>query len=188
MAGGKFGLVLLIGCSDVLCDEIDVHLIEQTSTILVARSTGIIEKKLINVNEVVKDGEEILIIYQGEERSSVIAASDGILKEYANSIYKGAYIDKGDVIAVVLSNDVKGVLIPREDEDVSLSFEAGGTYCCLNIHDYEFNVDILNIRQENDQTWYYFSIKDTSSSFKLLLNKNREDFIDFKFISKVEGQ
>lgn len=187
MIVGRIGLALLLGGTGVHGSEMDVHLFDQTSTIVVARSDGLVTEKLLDVNQLVQNGDEILILYQDQERKSVIATSDGLFKEYADSIHIGAEIEKGDVIAVLLSNEIKGVLIPNGEETFPKLFSAGSTYCCLNAGGIEFNIDILNIRKEGQNTWYYFSIIDVTSFLSLLQDKTLTNSnVSFEFVKKIE--
>ncbi|GAA0855107.1 hypothetical protein [Aliiglaciecola litoralis] len=186
MSVGKVGLALLIWGSGAVSSEIDVHLFDQTSTIVVARNEGTVAEKLLDINQLVQSGEEILILYHGQERQSVTAPSDGLLKDYAQAIRVGADVQKGDVIAVLVNDEVKGALVSKEGDAFPHLLSTQSTYCCLNAGDTDFNIQILDIKKVGKVTWFYFSILDGPAFLSLIQdNTAANPNVRFEFVEKI---
>ena len=162
----SIGFILIIGANSAFGEEMDVLLRDRTSSIIVSRNSGTVVQKLVRVNQVVEKGDELIILNDGERRISVISNSSGLLKQYSKDIVSGNRIDKGDVIAEILSHKLSGVLYSKANLEESKSIKLEHTYCCLFIGDNAHTVKVKAQNLLNGQVAYSFSIiedKDVSS-------------------------
>jgi hypothetical protein len=186
----KFGLILSIVVSGQAYGEIDINLFEPTTILVISRSSGIVQEKLITPEQHVDNGDEILTLYTEEKHNSVVATSNGVLREYADSVQEGNIIQEGDIVAILVSEKTKGVLIPQNEEALPSTLKVGDIYCCLNIEHNEFDIDIQSITQINHQMVYYFAVENTPSLTRLLQSKEdakQELNISFEINSKQEN-
>lgn len=164
----------MLGSMEASGSEMDVRLLEQNSTIIIARESGEVIQKLVNVNDLVKSGDKIVALANPTGTIDIRSNSDGKLSKFSDAIEKGATVQQGDFVAELLSRDINGVLIPKSSSPFESNVKADESYCCLYIGDQRLDVKILNVVKSGNIESYYFSTQ-TDGKIESGNSENREN-------------
>lgn len=161
-----------------LAAESGVRLIEPTSTIILTRESGQVSEIVAKVGQVLEQGEAIILIRNGASEDIISAPYKGSIKQYGANVDVNAFLNVGDFIAELKSMHVNGVVTLREFAESD--FESGN-YCCIEINNKSFNIQIDNVIKNEDFFFFYFSSQNQATELMKLLESEQNENLKMSF-------
>ncbi len=162
--------------------EVDIRLAEPASTVIIARQSGAIITVPLKKGDNVTHNSVLLSIKNDTGTTDVISMSNGIIKQYGESIKLDSLINLGDFIVEIQESQLKGILSVKNGLLDVKPFFNGETYCCMKVGNMALDIQIDNQRKTKDMTTYFFSIVTTETLLLELINNGsiRNMNISFK--------
>ena len=159
MKAGKLGLAMMLACiSATSAQEIDVQLFVRPSNLLISRQAGEIIEVLPERGAQVQQGDILLSVRDGRHVSYVRATSGGEIQLDAKKVVVGASIQQGDILAEVISNDIKGEFRIYGEQASGQPLELNSIYCCLSVAGKAFEIQVEDAFLDINSQLYHFSV------------------------------
>ena len=164
--------------------EIDIRLAEPASTVLIARTSGVVSTVPLKKGDHVTHQSVVLSIKGDTGITDVISMSNGIIKRYGESVKLNSQIDLGDFIVEIQDSQLQGILSVKNGLLDVKPFFNGETYCCMKVGNMALDIQIDNQRKTKDMTTYFFSIVTTETLLLELINNGSIRNMNISFIKE----
>ena len=162
--------------------EIDIRLAEPASTVLIARTSGVVSTAPLKKGDNVTHKSVVLSIKGDAGTTDVISMSNGVIKQYGESVKLNSQIYIGDFIVEIQESQLQGTLSVKNGLLDVKPFLNGETYCCMKVGNMALDIQIDNQRKTKDMITYFFSIVTKETLLLELINNGsiRNMNISFK--------
>ena len=159
MKAGKLGLAaMLFSPLTIFADEMDVHLLSPPSNLLISRQSGKVVEVLFERGAQVEQGDILLSISKDNHITHVRSTSGGVIQLYSKKAVVGEDIRQGDILAEIVSHDIKGELIVGSEQAIGIPLDIDAIYCCLHVGEKTFEIRIEDSFLRVDSRLYRFSV------------------------------